>query len=180
MRLSVFDVLHRTVVYSLLGISGWAVFVGVYGHKERKAAMMEKVKANGCVGLAERGTTCACTRCAGCCSVQKIECDPSGVASPLRGIPPAAIPIANQTLHSSAAQIYVTNQLGAHSLMTVLIMFCAGRCFSRCCRLRYPSSTLDHQLTAGSNYDHSYCAVVPSVAKTHPSQAQSQIVNIPV
>ncbi|KAJ6491643.1 hypothetical protein C8R47DRAFT_1214444 [Mycena vitilis] len=44
MRLSVFDVLHRTVVYSLLGISGWAVFVGVYGHKERKAAMMEKVK----------------------------------------------------------------------------------------------------------------------------------------
>ncbi|KAJ7935319.1 hypothetical protein B0H13DRAFT_2304978 [Mycena leptocephala] len=44
MRLSVFDVLHRGVVYSLMGISGWAVFVGVYGHRERKAAMMEKVK----------------------------------------------------------------------------------------------------------------------------------------
>ncbi|KAJ6593266.1 hypothetical protein B0H19DRAFT_1089608 [Mycena capillaripes] len=44
MRLSVFDVLHRGVVYSLLGISGWAVFVGVYGHRERKAAMMEKIQ----------------------------------------------------------------------------------------------------------------------------------------
>ncbi|KAJ7350743.1 hypothetical protein DFH08DRAFT_958371 [Mycena albidolilacea] len=44
-RLSVFDLLHRGVVYSLLGISGWAVFVGVYGHKERKAALMARAQA---------------------------------------------------------------------------------------------------------------------------------------
>ncbi|KAJ7270136.1 hypothetical protein B0H12DRAFT_1094699 [Mycena haematopus] len=44
MRLSIFDILHRGVVYSLLGISGWAVFVGVSGHKERKAALMQRAK----------------------------------------------------------------------------------------------------------------------------------------
>jgi hypothetical protein len=55
MRLSVFDILHRGVVYSLMGISGWAVFVGVYGHRERKAAMMEKVKG-------ERNRSCHAKR----------------------------------------------------------------------------------------------------------------------
>ncbi|KAF8150536.1 hypothetical protein K438DRAFT_1865567 [Mycena galopus ATCC 62051] len=44
MRLSIFDILHRGVVYSLLGISGWAIFVGVHGHSERKAALMQRAK----------------------------------------------------------------------------------------------------------------------------------------
>ncbi|KAK7057721.1 hypothetical protein R3P38DRAFT_3341938 [Favolaschia claudopus] len=45
-RLSIFDVLHRGVVNSLLGISGWAVWVGVYGHQERKAALMQRAQAS--------------------------------------------------------------------------------------------------------------------------------------
>ncbi|KAJ7125301.1 hypothetical protein C8R44DRAFT_136548 [Mycena epipterygia] len=46
MALPILDVLHRGVVYSLMGISAYSIFVGVYGHRERKAALMEKVKAN--------------------------------------------------------------------------------------------------------------------------------------
>ncbi|KAJ6631426.1 hypothetical protein B0H10DRAFT_1978700 [Mycena sp. CBHHK59/15] len=42
--LPIADVLHRGVVYSLMGISAYSIFVGVYGHRERKAAIMEKVK----------------------------------------------------------------------------------------------------------------------------------------
>lgn len=44
MPLPILDVLHRGVVYSLMGISAYSIFVGVYGHRERKAALMEKVK----------------------------------------------------------------------------------------------------------------------------------------
>ncbi|KAJ7496686.1 hypothetical protein FB451DRAFT_1549751 [Mycena latifolia] len=41
--LSIFDILHKGVVYSLMGISGYSIFVGVYGHRQRKAALMDKV-----------------------------------------------------------------------------------------------------------------------------------------
>ncbi|KAJ7817298.1 hypothetical protein B0H14DRAFT_3877569 [Mycena olivaceomarginata] len=107
-RLSVFDLLHRGVVYSLLGISGWAVFVGVYGHKERKAALMARAQgernrpapqtkvtyqmqfssANGGRGAAETRRICASARCAGCYPVQKVfvKRDVPGVALSLCGI----------------------------------------------------------------------------------------------
>ncbi|KAJ7750042.1 hypothetical protein DFH07DRAFT_961465 [Mycena maculata] len=42
--LPILDILHRSVVYSLLGLSGYSIFVGVYGHSARKAAMMERAK----------------------------------------------------------------------------------------------------------------------------------------
>ncbi|KAF7350950.1 hypothetical protein MSAN_01657200 [Mycena sanguinolenta] len=92
MRLSIFDILHRGVVYSLLGISGWAIYVGVAGHKERKAALMQRAKgeryrslqkvtnqqpaalyrANGGHGTAERRRNCISSGCAECCSVEEI------------------------------------------------------------------------------------------------------------
>ncbi|KAJ7721524.1 hypothetical protein B0H16DRAFT_109451 [Mycena metata] len=55
-RLSIFDILHRGVVYSLIGISGWSIYVGVSGHRARKAALMEKAKeACHFVPLSQRG-----------------------------------------------------------------------------------------------------------------------------
>ncbi|KAJ7072866.1 hypothetical protein C8F01DRAFT_1362128 [Mycena amicta] len=43
-RLSLLDYLHRSVVYTLLGISAYSIFVGVNGHSARRAAMLERSK----------------------------------------------------------------------------------------------------------------------------------------
>nr|GAT51532.1 predicted protein [Mycena chlorophos] len=42
--LSLLDYIHRGVVYTLLGISGYSIFVGVSGHSARRAAMLERAK----------------------------------------------------------------------------------------------------------------------------------------
>ncbi|KAJ7658536.1 hypothetical protein B0H17DRAFT_1213154 [Mycena rosella] len=55
MALPILDILHRGVVYSLLGISAYSIFVGVYGHAGRKAALVERNKASDDSGTAETG-----------------------------------------------------------------------------------------------------------------------------
>ncbi|CAK5281719.1 unnamed protein product [Mycena citricolor] len=42
--LTIFDYLHRTVVYSLVGIAGWSVFVGVAGHSGRREARLARAQ----------------------------------------------------------------------------------------------------------------------------------------
>ena len=42
--LSILDYFHRGLVYTLLGISGYSIFVGINGHSARKAAMLRRAE----------------------------------------------------------------------------------------------------------------------------------------
>ncbi|KAF7362420.1 hypothetical protein MVEN_00589200 [Mycena venus] len=153
MRLSVFDILHRGVVYSLLGISGWAVFVGVAGHRERKAALMQRAKACRPVERMatveqqkERALRRTLFRLR---NLHKMRCDR-----------PYIILVRSSVQRSNfefpiyfAAQATFPSTLCAH-LNSLDLVLTDGRC----CRLRYPSFTLDHphseQQIINNHYGH--------------------------
>ncbi|KAJ7188933.1 hypothetical protein C8R46DRAFT_32549 [Mycena filopes] len=160
-RLTIFDILHRTVVVGLIGISGWSIYVGVAGHAARKATLMERAKANGRLGARRSGTSRASTSCARGSSFEKVFVTAGRIpfsrycarAQPRYGLIQSALHAAAVTL-STATQQSIQSQVCPvaqatfperhphrscccfqylDSLRTFLIRCCCG-----CCHLRYP------------------------------------------